>query len=653
MHFALKGDILMGCTIKEYLKYMKTRDYDHLFDPQCLRDLENVEQVYGEVVASESIMEVVLSEEELGGDYSFCVKTEDDLVTEYWVELDAGSYGSKQIRPCYFIDASAVVAGKDNEKFYETALVRLVGEERVRSLLPMLRRLVEKLHGRGENLFQLGAMNGRGQDDRIRVFTNDMTKEQLLSFLEELSYPGSLSMVRHYLESWEPFSDKGLFILDFDILEDGISEKIGINFGTRKKDHKTIQAWLEFLVQNNLCLTSKKEDVLSWIDAFPQHTPWIQNDISHFKFAFQGNQLLKAKAYLRQSDHCMVQNYRAFDTPVIMNLELTTKCPFRCPQCYCSLEGGKDLEFNLALHWIQEAAKNKIQTVNLSGGETLIYPHLPELIRACKNAGMEANIAVSGYGITKEVLEELIACGTYDICISLNGSTREINDLSRQGYEEAIQALKLLRELQYEDVCINWVMQKSNADDFPAMIDLATQYDVKELVVMGYKPTARGSMEEAPTLEQIQKVVGQIRAYQKEKAGEKNTQEETRFLQIEIDPCYSLMKALVSKRFFTNLNTGIARGCGAGRDGISVNVDGKLTPCRHLEMPEEYDTIRSYWHNSQILHTLRKVEDQPEYPCADCTLQHNCLPCLAVNQVLEGRIFMGDSTCPYPATIHG
>jgi pyrroloquinoline quinone biosynthesis protein E len=653
----------MGCTIKEYLKYMKTGEYDRLLDPQCMRDLENVEQVYGDVVASESIMEVVLSEEELGGDYSFCVKTEDDFVTEYWVELDAGSYGSKQIRPCYFIDASAVAAGKDNERFYETALVRLAGEERVGRLLPMLCRVVEKLHGRGDNLFQLGAMNGRGQDDRIRVFTNDMKKEQLLSFLEELSYPGDHSVVRHYLESWEPFSDKGLFILDFDILEDGISEKIGINFGTRKKDHKTIESWLDYLVQENLCLTSKKEDVLSWVDAFPQHTPWIQNDISHFKFAFQGNRLLKAKAYLRQSDNNVVQNYRAFDTPIIMNLELTTRCPFRCPQCYCSLEGGKDLAYDKALHWIQEAAINKIQTVNLSGGETLIYPHLPALIRACKDAGMEANIAVSGYGITKEVLEELIACGTYDICISLNGSTQEINDLSRQGYDEAIQTLRLLQELQYPNVCINWVMQKTNAADFPAMIDLAAQYAVKELVVMGYKPTARGSMEEAPTLDQIHQVVAQIKAHQKKNTQKENSQKEnaqkenitkdTRPLQIEIDPCYSLMKALVAKRFFTNQNTGITRGCGAGRDGISVNADGKLTPCRHLEMPEEYDTIRAYWHNSQILQTLRQVEDQPEKPCSDCTLQHNCLHCLAVNQVLEGRIYMGDSTCPYPLTIHG
>jgi pyrroloquinoline quinone biosynthesis protein E len=256
---------------------------------------------------------------------------------------------------------------------------------------------------------------------------------------------------------------------------------------------------------------------------------------------------------------------------------------------------------------------------------------------------MEANISVSGYGITKEVIEELIACGAYDICVSLNGSTRGINALSREGYEEAILTLKLLQELAYPNVCINWVMQRSNAEDFPAMIDLASQYAVKELVVMGYKPTASGSMEEAPTLEQIQQVVGQIKAHQKKEAPEG-----TKILHIEIDPCYSLMKALVAKRFFVNLNTGITRGCGAGRDGISVNVDGKLTPCRHLEMPEEYDTIRAYWHNSQILHILRHVEDQPEQPCADCALQHNCLPCLAVNQVREGRIYMGDLTCQYP-----
>ena len=62
-----------------------------------------------------------------------------------------------------------------------------------------------------------------------------------------------------------------------------------------------------------------------------------------------------------------------------MNIELTTCCPLHCPQCYCTLEGGKHISLDTAREKIDEAAEHGVFVLHLSGGETLCYPWLYDL----------------------------------------------------------------------------------------------------------------------------------------------------------------------------------------------------------------------------------------------------------------------------------
>ncbi|NLK52430.1 MAG: radical SAM protein, partial [Syntrophomonadaceae bacterium] len=117
---------------------------------------------------------------------------------------------------------------------------------------------------------------------------------------------------------------------------------------------------------------------------------------------------------------------RAMRTPEIMNIELTTRCPLRCPQCYCDLNQGKDITKEVALKYIKQAARLKIPFINLSGGETLVYPFLIELLAAIRAEGLNSAIAISGWGFDATKLEELKQAGIDEIYVSLNGSTSEV-----------------------------------------------------------------------------------------------------------------------------------------------------------------------------------------------------------------------------------
>ncbi len=143
-----------------------------------------------------------------------------------------------------------------------------------------------------------------------------------------------------------------------------------------------------------------------------------------------------------------MNNYK----PKAMNFELTTACPLNCPQCYCTLEGGKHIELDHAKRILAEASVLGVKNIHLSGGETLCYPHLYELISAAKNYGINADVAISGYKFNDEVFNKLVESGVSGIYVSLNGSTEEINKLTREGYKLAIEALSVLKKWDYEEL---------------------------------------------------------------------------------------------------------------------------------------------------------------------------------------------------------
>ena len=149
---------------------------------------------------------------------------------------------------------------------------------------------------------------------------------------------------------------------------------------------------------------------------------------------------------------------------------------------------------------------------------------------------------------------------------------------------------------------------------------------------MVFNPAASHQRKSVPSEEQLVRAAKLIKGYKGNVSS-------------EIESCFSQLRALVLNSYFMNRNVGIERGCGAGRDAVSINVEGKITPCRHIELEETYQSIADYWENSKVLQKLRHVEENKRRPCSDCRFQKNCLPCAAVNLKLLGEIYMGEEGC--------
>lgn len=321
-------------------------------------------------------------------------------------------------------------------------------------------------------------------------------------------------------------------------------------------------------------------------------------------------------------------------SPRTMNLELTTNCPLHCPQCYCTLTGGKNLDLTTALYWLAEGGKAGVKEVMLSGGETMCYPHLYEVIHAANAHCGTANVALSGFGLNQTTYEKLISSGVGGIFISLNGSTEKINSLTRDGFDLAISALELLQKNKYQNTTINWVMHASNADDFPAVVELAAHYDASNLVVLGLKPDSNHMLSTLPSAEQMKAVSDYIRTFRGK-------------VKLFVESCYSPMLAITcDTKLFGNMNTGPLKGCCAGRSTFNVSVDGLLSPCRHLEFFEKWDSLEEYWYHSQVLQKIRTLDEHKREPCDSCKYCNNCRHCLAINSKIYNSLYIGNTFCP-------
>lgn len=316
-----------------------------------------------------------------------------------------------------------------------------------------------------------------------------------------------------------------------------------------------------------------------------------------------------------------------------INVELTNKCPLRCPQCYCSLNGDKHIALNLAKQKIQEATEHGVSVVNLSGGETLCYPWLYELISFASKKCENVNIAISGCYFNDTVLHNLIEAGVTMISVSLNGSTKEINSITRDGYDLAIKALKTLRNCNNIQTCINWVMHSSNCDDFPNIVKIAEDFNVSLIDVIMFKPDSRNELNSFPSGNQMKQIADYIHNY----CGP---------VKIQVESCFSPMLALVCNySWLGNFNTSERKGCGAGIYMYNINVDGFYSPCRHLDHFENYDTLDEYFEKSEFIHSVQRFESDLREPCAICSLQRYCRPCVAITNKLYGGEFKGHSPC--------
>ena len=89
----------------------------------------------------------------------------------------------------------------------------------------------------------------------------------------------------------------------------------------------------------------------------------------------------------------LLQKLTHFNFETIV-LQVTTKCPYNCPQCYMK-RGDHNMPINVAKSIVDEAVHLGAKAIQITGGEPLFYPYVFELIEYASIAGLNSLLATS------------------------------------------------------------------------------------------------------------------------------------------------------------------------------------------------------------------------------------------------------------------
>ena len=123
---------------------------------------------------------------------------------------------------------------------------------------------------------------------------------------------------------------------------------------------------------------------------------------------------------------------------------------------------------------VESGQKNGRGATGFSGGEPLTRQDLPELVEYARHLGYYSNLITSGYGLTEEKILELKVAGLDHIQVSIQASTRELNDYlaGTETYQSKKDVARLVKKHGYPMVlCV--VIHRQNIHQMPQILEMA------------------------------------------------------------------------------------------------------------------------------------------------------------------------------------
>jgi radical SAM protein with 4Fe4S-binding SPASM domain len=191
--------------------------------------------------------------------------------------------------------------------------------------------------------------------------------------------------------------------------------------------------------------------------------------------------------------HAMV-----FDTPSLVDLQITNRCTMGCPQCYSSsTPDAEDMPLADAERLLRELAAAGVCQMAIGGGEPLLHPDIVRILELCRDLGIVANLTTTGIGLSPRVLDAMASsCGA--VALSLEDVGEGYAVRRRMGFDafEAALAKLLGRGLR---VGFQVTLSAQNLARLPAIIDYAlTVEGLYGVIFLAYKPVGRGDGYETP-----------------------------------------------------------------------------------------------------------------------------------------------------------
>ncbi len=331
-------------------------------------------------------------------------------------------------------------------------------------------------------------------------------------------------------------------------------------------------------------------------------------------------------------------------TPFHIQWHINENCNLRCKHCY----QDKYMHHGLDLDRMKKIVDNYFIAINkwgnspefsITGGEPLLNPNLFPLLDYIKLKDKNTRIAIltNGTLITSEIAKKIKKRGVNLVQVSLEGSTRELNDdiRGRGTYDKILRAIKVLKSEKI-NTSVHIVLSEKNKKDVKNYIELAKKVGVDMLTFSNLVPFGSGeAMKDlliAP--QELKALYGLINreAEKLERLHKKPVIRRTRTLWCNFDE--------------SMCNSKIGGLCPVGLSTLTILSDGKVMPCRRMPIiigDLTYQNFFEIWYGSEV---LWKVRDKKKIAkCGKCKFLDKCGGCRGLAYVYFGDYLAPDPQC--------
>jgi len=297
--------------------------------------------------------------------------------------------------------------------------------------------------------------------------------------------------------------------------------------------------------------------------------------------------------------------------PLWLVLELTYRCPLKCPWCSNPVDfAGEQSELSTD-EWkrvLHEGRELGSLQLGFTGGEPMLRDDLEELVGEAHRLGYYTNLITSGVGLSEQRLRALKAAGLNQIQLSLQSSERDLTDalVGARAFDLKIRTARMIKAYGFPMV-LNVPVFRQNIDQVTDILDLAEDIgvDYLEFANIQYYNWAMINRDELmPTRDQL---VAAERAVQaaRERIGDRMT-------------IYFVIPDYFEDRPKACMN-------GWGSIHLTIAPDGTAMPCQEARSIKglEFPTIRDHslswlWNESPTFRAFRGDEWMQE-PCRSCS----------------------------------
>ncbi len=347
-----------------------------------------------------------------------------------------------------------------------------------------------------------------------------------------------------------------------------------------------------------------------------------------------------------RSDSAMHAATPAEHVPPVVSWILTGKCNMQCVHCYPDSGPsytGPDLGFEEKLRTVEQMAAAGVESVFLSGGETLLVPRVFDVIDAIHAAGMSTWICSNGSLVNPDTAAKIAQRGVRGVSISLDSGLSEIHDQFRRyrgAHAKALRAIRLLRE-RGVTVNVDYTATAANRVELAELYRVADELGVKGIFLKRFRPVGRGADNAdrlALDLDEYQEVARELLACHR--AGGPEVCFEDPAVYVAMGPGDTIGGLRSDSHYRTY-------GCLAGVVWMGIQPNGDITPCPLVQLPlgnVVRDDLRETVVGSEVMRRMRDRDDRGGR-CGACAQRWSCGGCRAHALAVSGDAFAEDPFC--------